>query len=61
MSLYLTEDDGEEAPSTRVFRTRYYAIPTDRTMELMRRAGFANVHRMDGAFFQPLMVGTRPA
>jgi SAM-dependent methyltransferase len=61
MSLYLTEDTGEDRPETRVFRTRYYSIPTGRTMELMRRAGFRHVRRLDDAFFQPLMVGTKKA
>jgi hypothetical protein len=44
---------------TLVMRARYYAISTGRLRELMRRAGFANVSRIDGAFYQPVLIGTR--
>lgn len=47
-------------PITRVFRSRYYAIPADRLLELMRDAGFENVRRVDEGFYQPVLVGTRP-
>ena len=42
-------------------RSRYYAISTEHLMELMREAGFAHVRRIDDAFYQPVLVGTRPA
>ena len=41
------------------FRTRYYAISTLRLCELMIEAGFENVRRIDGLFYQPVLVGTR--
>jgi hypothetical protein len=42
-------------------RATYYALPVPRLMELMREAGFADVRRLDGVFYQPLVVGRRPA
>jgi len=40
-------------------RSRYYAVSTARLCELLREAGFAQVKRVDGAFYQPLLIGTR--
>ncbi len=56
--MYLVEDDGEEC-KTRVMRTKYYAISTDRLIELARDAGYRDVRRLDDLFFQPLIVGTK--
>jgi SAM-dependent methyltransferase len=44
---------------THVMRSKYYAISTDRLCELMRQAGFDHVRRIDGAFYQPVLVGTK--
>lgn len=44
---------------THAMRSRYYAIGTDRLCELMRQAGLEKVRRLDGVFFQPVLVGTR--
>ncbi len=46
---------------THSMRTRYYAVSTDRLCDLMREAGFRAVRRLDGAFYQPVLVGTRAA
>ncbi len=60
-TLYLVEDDLEtHAVTTRSMRSRYYAIRTDALIELVRRAGFVEVSRLDGVFYQPCIVGTRP-
>jgi hypothetical protein len=59
--MYFVVDDGGWQPQTRVMRSKYYAIGTDRLMELMRRAGFASVERLDGRFYQPVLVGSREA
>jgi SAM-dependent methyltransferase len=55
-TLYLVEDRGGET-RTRTMRTTYYALSTTRLMELMEEAGFVRVRRLDGAFFQPLVIG----
>lgn len=59
MSFYVLEEKPDAAPVARVFRSRYYAVPPQRLLELMNVAGFENVRRVDG-FYQPVLVGTRP-
>jgi SAM-dependent methyltransferase len=59
LAMYLVVDDGGWLPQTHVMRSKYYAVGTDRLMELMRRAGFASVERLDGKFYQPVLVGSR--
>jgi SAM-dependent methyltransferase len=56
--MYFVADDGGDRPVTHVMRTKYYAIGTGRLLELMRRAGFASVERLDGRFYQPVLVGS---
>lgn len=56
----LEEDLDTQDVSTRVMRSRYYAITTDRLLALMAEAGFVRTRRLDGAFYQPVLVGTRP-
>jgi SAM-dependent methyltransferase len=62
MSMYFVVDD-RESPQlvTHVMRTRYNAAGTDHLLNLMRRAGFTAVERLDGRFYQPVLVGTREA
>lgn len=60
LSMYFVEDDGCSAKvQTHVMRSRYYAISIDRVLELMAQAGFADLQRLDEAFFQPVLVGTK--
>ncbi len=62
VSFYFVEEDlATRAVQTHVMRSRYYAISTDRLCALMREVGLANVRRLDGVFFQPVLVGTRAA
>jgi len=62
LSMYFVFDPKDnQPPQTRVLRTKYYAVGTARLWELMEAAGFAHVRRIDGEFFQPALVGTRPA
>ncbi|HEX7154967.1 MAG TPA: class I SAM-dependent methyltransferase [Thermoanaerobaculia bacterium] len=57
LSLYVVEDrDGQ--CTTRVMRTQYYAVGTDKLMALMREAGFKAVQRVDNRFYQPVILGT---
>ncbi len=60
-TMYVMEDRPGREIRTRSMRATYYALPVARLVELMREAGVAEVRRMDGAFFQPLVVGRRPA
>ena len=58
MALEITPADGGEVS---VLNTSYLAIPVERVATLMRAVGFEHVRRVDGRFFQPVLVGTRPA
>jgi SAM-dependent methyltransferase len=60
-SMYVVEDRREAGVRTRVMRATCYALPVARLVELMRQAGFDDVRRLDGAFYQPLIIGRRPA
>jgi SAM-dependent methyltransferase len=37
--------------------TRYYAVSTARLLELMAAAGFVECRRIDGALYQPVLIG----
>jgi SAM-dependent methyltransferase len=60
LALYLVEEDrATDAATTRVFRSRYHAFSTGRLCALMREAGFGAVQRLDDAFYQPVLIGSR--
>jgi SAM-dependent methyltransferase len=60
VSLFITEENlANGEVNTRVMRSRYYAISIPRILELMQRAGFRNVRRIDGMFYQPVLLGTK--
>jgi SAM-dependent methyltransferase len=60
LAFYFVEENlATQEVRTHVMRSRYYAISTGRLCELMQGAGFTKVRRLDGAFFQPVLVGTR--
>ncbi len=59
--LYFVEDRGKKECKTHVMRSTYYAIGITRSMELMSLAGFNDIERIDGKFFQPMIVGTKRA
>lgn len=58
---FVVVDEEPDTGRSRVLemKTHYYAIGTDRLCQLMREAGFVDVKRIDGAFYQPVFVGTR--
>ena len=58
LSMYFLEDTGSECV-THVMRSRYYTVGIDRLIELMTQAGFSDVRRIDEAYFQPVVIGTR--
>lgn len=60
ISFYIVEDRGEAGCQTQVMRSHYYAIPIDRLLALMEEAGWSDARRLDGYFYQPVLVGTRP-
>jgi SAM-dependent methyltransferase len=58
--MYLTSESLSGDCTTRVLRSRYYAVSIRRLMELLLQAGFANVERRDSVLFQPVIFGRRP-
>ena len=62
LAFYFVEENlATRDVQTHVMRSRYYAISTERLCELMREAGWGQVRRLDGVYFQPVLVGTRSA
>jgi SAM-dependent methyltransferase len=59
LSFEITPADGTGADAM-VLKTSYLAIPVEQVAGLMRAVGFESVERVDGRFFQPVLVGTRP-
>jgi SAM-dependent methyltransferase len=60
MAMYFVVDDRtSEQLVTHVMRTQYNAVGTDQLRALMRRAGFTATERLDGRFYQPVLVGNR--
>ncbi len=60
LTMYFVEDDrASEQLVTHAMRTRYNAVGTDDLLSLMREAGFSSTERIDGRFYQPVLVGTR--
>ena len=60
LALEITSADGAEERTT-ILTSSYLAIPVAQVAELMKVVGFRGVRRVDGRFFQPVLVGTRPA
>lgn len=59
LAMYFVEDGGGNSCITHIMRSQYYAVGTSKLLELMARAGFRDVQRLDGRFYQPVLVGTR--
>jgi SAM-dependent methyltransferase len=59
--FFVVENLSTGEVETHAMRSRYYAISTSRLCELMEQAGFENIRRLDGVFFQPVLIGTRAA
>jgi SAM-dependent methyltransferase len=59
VALEIAPADGAQEATT-LMTTIYLAITPERVMELLREAGFERVERIDGRFFQPVLVGSKP-
>jgi SAM-dependent methyltransferase len=58
-TFYVIEHRAGAQPVTHVGQATYYAVPIATVMRLMEQAGFSDVHRIDGEFFQPVLVGRK--
>lgn len=61
LTIYFVEDRGDQQCRTHALRTTYNTIGIPKLMDLMAQAGFVDVNRLDGRFFQSLIIGTREA
>lgn len=59
LSMYFVEDDGSTDCKTNVMRSQYYAVSTDKLISLLTKAGFCEVGRLDGKFYQPVIIGRK--
>jgi SAM-dependent methyltransferase len=60
LSFFFVEENlSTREVRTHVMRSRYYALSTAKLMALMQEAGFEDVRRLDGVFYQPVLIGTR--
>jgi SAM-dependent methyltransferase len=59
-TFYIVEHPATGLPTVRTMRSTCYAVGISALMEMMRRVGFTEVERIDGEFFQPVVVGRRP-
>ncbi|HEX8385303.1 MAG TPA: methyltransferase domain-containing protein [Rubricoccaceae bacterium] len=60
-TMYVVEHPSGGEPVAHSARSRVYAVSIPTLAGLMERAGFVEVERVDGAFYQPVLVGRRPA
>jgi SAM-dependent methyltransferase len=58
-SFYVVEHRAGAPPLTLATTATYYAVPIARLMRLMEQAGFSDVCRVDGEFFQPILTGRK--
>jgi SAM-dependent methyltransferase len=59
LSFYVMHEEPGKPAQVEVLHARYYAIPVQRLRELMEAAGFEKVRRIDGAFYEPIVVATK--
>jgi SAM-dependent methyltransferase len=60
LSFFIVEESlSTHDTKTHLMRSRYYAMTIQKIEELMCEAGFQKVRRIDDAFYQPVLVGTR--
>jgi SAM-dependent methyltransferase len=50
----------DDSPAIVAVQTTYLAVPVSAILEVMRDIGLDGVERLDGAFYQPLLIGTVP-
>ena len=59
--FFVQEDLSTKEVKTYTMRSEYYAVSITRLMALMADVGFERVRRLDDAFYQPVLIGTKPA
>lgn len=57
--FFIEEDLVTNEIRTHVMHSRYYAISIVKLCDLLQKAGFKKVRRIDNIFYQPVLVGTK--
>jgi SAM-dependent methyltransferase len=57
--FFVEEDLQTKHVQTHALRSTCYAISVGKLRELLCEAGFTHVRRLDGAFYQPVLIGTK--
>ena len=60
-TIYIVEHRADAPPVTIATKATYYAVPIPTLIRLMQQAGFSDVSRLDGQFFQPILTGRKSA
>jgi SAM-dependent methyltransferase len=58
VAMYFVEDKGGSECITHVMRSRYYAVGIETLKDLLSQAGFTDIQRIEGRFFQPVIVAS---
>lgn len=60
-TLFIVEEDcTTKQIQTHAMHSRYYAITSEKLIQLMQKTGFEKVVRLTDAFYQPVFLGKRP-
>src|SRR5262249_43635054 len=62
VAMYFIREARGPRPATVVAgSSRYYAVPIDRLVSLLEESAFAEIRRLGGVMYRPLLVARRPA
>jgi SAM-dependent methyltransferase len=62
LTFFVVEEDLQTRHvQTHVLHSTYYAISIGKLRELLCEAGFTHVRRLDDVFYQPVLIGSKPA
>jgi hypothetical protein len=61
VAMYFVREDVKGKAEVLVSRARYYAVDTDTLLSLLKEAGFADAERIDGEYFQPVLLARKAA
>lgn len=61
VAMYFVRESVEGETNVRVSKARYYAVDTDTLLSLLKKAGFADAERIDGEYFQPVLLARKAA
>ncbi|HJO93732.1 MAG TPA: class I SAM-dependent methyltransferase [Victivallales bacterium] len=59
ISMYIIEDTGSKTCKTYVMRSKYYTVTIEVLINIIKKAGFTNIQRIDNMFYQPVIIGRK--